>query len=125
MPGGEAVKGPKGDAGPRGPQGEKGVDGRAATVSLGTVTPGNSFSIKNVGTINDAILDFTYPEVLDIFNNGGTLYPEGSVFQSIDPNFNPNGVFPGRWEFVGTVNATGESGNNISIRVFKNIGGGN
>ena len=123
VPGGEAVRGPKGDTGATGPQGPAGTNGRAATVTLGNVTPGNRFSITNVGTVNDAILDFTYPEALDFFNNGGTLYPVGSIFQSIDPEFNPNGKLPGHWEYVGTSVATSETGSTISIRVFKNVGG--
>lgn len=125
VPGGEAVRGPKGDTGATGAQGPAGTDGRAATITLGNVTPGNRFSITNVGTINDAILDFTYPEALDFFNNGGTLYPTGSIFQSIDPDFNPNGNLPGHWEYVGTSVATSETGSTISIRVFKNVGGDN
>lgn len=125
VPGGEAVRGPKGDTGATGPVGPAGANGRAATVALGNVTPGNRFSITNVGTVNDAILDFTYPEALDLFNNGGTLYPVGSIFQSIDPEFNPNGKLPGHWEYVGTSVATSETGSTISIRVFKNVGGDN
>lgn len=125
VPGGEAVRGPKGDTGPQGPKGEDGADGRAATVALGVVSAGNRFDVTNVGTVNDAILNITYPEALDYFNNGGTLYPVGTVYQTVDPEYNPNENLPGHWEYIGTTKATDETGITTSIRVFKNVGGDN
>ena len=123
IPGGDAIRGPKGDQGEKGEKGDTGANGRAATVQLGTVTPGNRFTVTNVGTINDAILNITYPEALDYFNNGGALYPEGSIFQTVNPDFHPNGILPGKWEYIGTASATDESGISTTLRIFRNIGG--
>ena len=67
-------KGDKGDAGPQGPQGEKGetgsagVDGKSATITIGTVTTldaGSSATVENVGTSTDAIFNFGIPKGAD------------------------------------------------------------
>lgn len=49
------ARGPKGD---KGDPGTNGVDGKAATISVGTVTSGDTPSVTNVGTENAAIFDF-------------------------------------------------------------------
>lgn len=62
-PQGEAgPQGAKGDTGPQGPAGE---DGKAATITVGSVTtaqPGTSAAVSNSGTPNAAVLDFVIPQ---------------------------------------------------------------
>lgn len=56
------VKGPKGDTGATGAQG---VQGEAATVNVGSVSTtayGNPAQVVNVGTENEAVLDFVIPQ---------------------------------------------------------------
>lgn len=56
------VKGPQGATGP---QGEQGNTGNAATVTVGTTSTtayGNPAQVTNVGTPNDAILNFRIPQ---------------------------------------------------------------
>lgn len=56
------VKGPQGDTGATGAQG---VQGEAATVNVGSVSTtayGNAAQVTNVGTENDAILNFVIPQ---------------------------------------------------------------
>jgi len=64
----------------RGPIGEK---GKAATVKIGKVTSGLSYSVNNVGTDHDAVLDFVLPKGLkgDQGEQGlrGERGPKGSV----------------------------------------------
>lgn len=48
-------KGDKGDTGP------KGSDGKSATVTIGTVTTGETASITNTGTETEAVLNFVLP----------------------------------------------------------------
>ena len=67
-------QGPKGDTGATGPQGPKGdtgpqglagEDGKAATITVGSVTtaqPGTSATVSNSGTPNAAVLDFVIPQ---------------------------------------------------------------
>lgn len=43
-------------------QGAKGDDGEAATVSVGTVTSGQTASVTNVGTTTNAVFDFVLPK---------------------------------------------------------------
>lgn len=48
-----------------GPQGPQGADGRTATVTVGTTTTGDvgqAASVTNVGTVNDAVFNFTIPQ---------------------------------------------------------------
>lgn len=54
----EGLKGDAGAAGPIGPKGEQGVAGK---ITVGQVTYGDELSIVNVGTAENAILDFTIP----------------------------------------------------------------
>lgn len=61
----ESLRGPQGNTGPQGLAGTPGATGRAATVTVGTVTTGASGSqakVTNVGTENDAILNFVIPQ---------------------------------------------------------------
>lgn len=56
------VKGPQGETGATGAQGAK---GDAATITVGSVSTtayGNAARVENVGTENDAILNFTIPQ---------------------------------------------------------------
>ena len=56
------IKGDKGDTGATGAQG---VQGEAATINVGSVSTtayGNPAQVVNVGTENDAILNFTIPQ---------------------------------------------------------------
>ena len=58
----QGPQGPKGDTGPQGPAGE---DGKAATITVGSVTtahPGTSAAVSNSGTPNAAVLDFVIPQ---------------------------------------------------------------
>jgi hypothetical protein len=63
--GSTGATGPQGNTGPQGPAGTPGATGRAATVTVGTVTTGASGSqakVTNVGTENDAVLNFVIPQ---------------------------------------------------------------
>lgn len=62
--------GPKGDTGPKGADGLqgpigltglKGADGKSATVTIGTVTTGETASVTNTGTATEAVLNFVLP----------------------------------------------------------------
>ena len=58
----QGPQGPKGDTGPQGPAGQ---DGKAATITVGSVTtaqPGTSATVSNSGTPNAAVLDFVIPQ---------------------------------------------------------------
>lgn len=58
------LKGKNGEAGKSGEPGKDGTAGKAATIELGTVTtgePGSDVIIDNVGTENEAILNFVIP----------------------------------------------------------------
>ena len=58
----QGPQGPEGDTGPQGPAGE---DGKAATITVGSVTtaqPGTSAAVSNSGTPNAAVLDFVIPQ---------------------------------------------------------------
>lgn len=73
--------------GPAGPQGENGLDGKAATVRVGSVTtgePGSQASVSNGGTESDAVFNFTIPRGAD--GRDGAEGPAGadgkSAYQS-------------------------------------------
>lgn len=51
----ESLKGAKGDTG------QKGSDGKSATVTIGTVTTGETASVTNAGTETEAVLNFVLP----------------------------------------------------------------
>lgn len=51
----ESLKGAKGDTG------QKGSDGKSATVTIGTVTTGETASVTNAGTATNAVLNFVLP----------------------------------------------------------------
>lgn len=105
------------------PKGAKGNAGNAATIEVGTVKPGKTFTITNVGDEHEAILNFTYPSFFDDVDNYiDAAYPESTVIQSIDPDFDPNESMPGNWEYVGTSIATDASGNTTSVRLYKKVG---
>lgn len=61
-------KGDKGDTGavgkegPTGPTGPQGDTGKAATISVGSVTSGDTAAVTNSGTESDAVLDFILPK---------------------------------------------------------------
>jgi len=60
-----SLVGPKGDQGPageQGPIGEIGQSGRSATIKVGKVTTGETASVKNSGTVYDAVFDFVLPQ---------------------------------------------------------------
>ena len=48
--------------GPKGDPGKDGKNGESATVSVGTVVSGSEASVENVGTANDAVLNFVLPK---------------------------------------------------------------
>nr|DAS18265.1 MAG TPA: nucleoid-associated protein [Caudoviricetes sp.]DAX33134.1 MAG TPA: nucleoid-associated protein [Caudoviricetes sp.] len=50
-----SLKGAKGDTG------QKGLDGKSATVTIGTVTTGETASVTNTGTESAAVLNFVLP----------------------------------------------------------------
>ncbi|RSX53035.1 collagen-like protein [Bifidobacterium samirii] len=61
----QGIQGPEGDRGETGPRGEQGAPGLAATVHVGTVTtlaPGESATVSNTGTAQDAVLAFAIPQ---------------------------------------------------------------
>ncbi|HFC8471264.1 TPA: collagen-like protein [Neisseria subflava] len=55
------AKGERGADGAVGAKGEKGDDGKSATVTIGTVTTGETASVTNTGTGTDAVLNFVLP----------------------------------------------------------------
>lgn len=64
----QGVKGEQGPQGPAGTPGTNGTNGTAATVSIGSVTtlqPNASATVTNVGTPNNAILNFGIPKGVD------------------------------------------------------------
>lgn len=108
------------------PKGAKGNAGNAATIEVGTVKPGKTFTITNVGDEHEAILNFTYPSFFDNVDNYiDAAYPESTVIQSIDPDFDPNESMPGNWEYVGAAIATDTSGNKTSVQLYKKVGESN
>lgn len=48
-----------------GSSGGTGTQGRAATIKVGTVVSGNTASVTNVGTSNDAVFNFVLPKGAD------------------------------------------------------------
>ena len=72
-------QGPKGDTGETGPQGEA---GRAATITIGTVTSGESYNITNTGTATDAVFNFVFPEVTNIVYERKTYQIETQQYYS-------------------------------------------
>ena len=57
--------------------GGTGTPGRAATIAVGTVVSGNTASVTNVGTSNDAVFNFVLPKGTDA---------DTSVIQSLQSN---------------------------------------
>lgn len=57
--------------------GGTGTPGRAATIKVGTVVSGDTASVTNVGTSNDAVFDFVLPKGADA---------DTSVIQSLQSN---------------------------------------
>ena len=57
--------------------GGTGTPGRAATIEVGTVVSGNTASVTNVGTSNDAVFNFVLPKGADA---------DTSVIQSLQSN---------------------------------------
>lgn len=55
------AKGDTGDKGADGLPGAKGSDGKSATVTIGTVTTGETASVTNTGTETEAVLNFVLP----------------------------------------------------------------
>lgn len=95
----QGIQGPKGDTGSKGPQGDtgpQGSTGRAATISIGTVTTGASGTqaeVINVGTENDAVLNFVIPQgpkgADGSGSGGGGTGENGATFT---PTVSSNGV---------------------------------
>lgn len=54
-----------GGSGGTGGTGGTGTPGRAATIAVGTVVSGNTASVTNVGTSNDAVFNFVLPKGAD------------------------------------------------------------
>ena len=54
-----------GGSGGTGGTGGTGTPGQAATIKVGTVVSGNTASVTNVGTSNDAVLNFVLPKGAD------------------------------------------------------------
>ena len=53
---------PKGEKGDQGDPGPAGADGAAATIEVGSVTSGDTASVKNAGTESSAVLNFVLPK---------------------------------------------------------------
>lgn len=66
-----------GGSGGTGGTGGTGTPGRAATIKVGTVVSGDTASVTNVGTSNDAVFDFVLPKGADA---------DTSVIQSLQSN---------------------------------------
>lgn len=58
----QGVQGAKGDKGDAGEKGAAGTPGQAATIAVGTVTGGETASIGNSGTAQNAVFDFVLPK---------------------------------------------------------------
>lgn len=99
----------------------KGEKGDSVAVRIGNISPGERFNVVNSGTASNVVLDFTYPKELDIIKEN-SIYPIGSIFQTTNHSFNPNGTIPGTWEYIGSINTTTD-GNTTVIDLYKNIGG--
>lgn len=54
----DGAVGATGETGPQGPKGDTGEAGAAATVTVGTVTSGDTAAVTNSGTTSAAVLDF-------------------------------------------------------------------
>ena len=54
-------RGADGLPGAKGDTGQKGLDGKSATVTIGTVTTGETASVTNTGTESAAVLNFVLP----------------------------------------------------------------
>ena len=85
----DVLNGSKGDPGDKGVPGDKGnpgtdgLDGKAATIEIGTVTtgnPGTNASVVNVGTENAAVLNFTIPRGNPGEPGGGSSGGSGGLF---------------------------------------------
>ena len=98
----QGVKGEQGPQGPAGTPGTNGTNGTAATVSIGSVTtlqPNASATVTNIGTPNNAVLNFGIPKGVDgtgisavgvTINNyaSGTLTEEQlNTLQNNDSNY--------------------------------------
>lgn len=94
--------------GEKGEQGTNGIDGKSATIQIGTVTtgePGTQASVINSGTNTDAIFNFTIPAGKD-----GT---SGDIDTSGLASLTENNTFKGINTFNGAVNVpTPTNGNN-------------
>ena len=73
----EALKYSTGGSGGTGGTGPQGPQGRAATIKVGTVVSGNTASVTNVGTSDDAVFNFVLPKGADA---------DTSVIQSLQSN---------------------------------------
>ena len=73
----EALKYSTGGSGGTGGTGGTGTPGRAATIEVGTVVSGDTASVTNVGTPNDAVFNFVLPKGADA---------DTSVIQSLQSN---------------------------------------
>ncbi len=107
----QGATGPQGNPGPTGPTGPAGVAGAtgvAGTVEIGTVTtgdPGSDASVTNVGTLENAILDFVLPRgaagPTGATGATGPTGPQGAT----GPQGNPGPTGP-----TGPAGATGPTG---------------
>ena len=73
----EELKYSTGGSGGTGGTGGTGTPGLAATIEVGTVVSGNTASVTNVGTLNDAVFNFVLPKGADA---------DTSVIQSLQSN---------------------------------------
>ena len=115
------LTGPQGKKGAQGIPGAQGVKGDTPTIKMGTVKPGKSFSVKNSGTDTAMVLDFTYPETLDIISDYGSLYPTGAVFATTNHSFDPNGTIPGEWVYIGSLTTKDADQIDIVTDLYQNI----
>ena len=76
------------------------TNGHDATVRLGTSTMGDEFSVTNVGTDSDVILNFTFPEyispadltqTLQAYGNG-LVFTDGLLYLTSDGNIISDGI---------------------------------
>lgn len=96
LPRGEKGKdGVDGLQGIQGERGEPGVDGKNATITIGTVTEGDTAQVTNSGTDTEAVLDFVIPNHVVPGEPGKAATITIGTVLSVDPNIDASVVNTG------------------------------
>lgn len=107
----------KGVQGIQGEQGIQGLTGNAASITIGTTTTlnaGQQATVQNVGTTEDAILNFGIPKGADGSGGGTSLF-------NIDANLNVIGSNKHTSTGSRNVILTSSNFNNINVSGFANV----